>query len=48
MTSESSMCEPGTQSQCSEGMGGHLYTCGWFMSMYGKIHHNIVKQLSSN
>ena len=23
--------------------GGHLYTHGWFMSMYGKNHHNIVK-----
>ena len=27
---------------------GHMYTCGWFMSMYGKNHHNIVKQLASN
>ena len=25
--------------------GGHLYTCGWFMSMYGKTHHNIVISL---
>ena len=25
----------------SFGMGGHMYTCGWFMSMYGKNHHNI-------
>ena len=23
--------------------GGHMYTCGWFMSMYGKNHHKIVK-----
>ena len=23
--------------------GGHMYTRGWFMSMYGKNHHNIVK-----
>jgi len=23
--------------------GGHMYTHGWFMSMYGKNHHNIVK-----
>ena len=23
--------------------GGHMYTCDWFMSMYGKSHHNIVK-----
>ena len=28
-------------------MGGHMYTCGQFMVMYGKNHHNIVKQLSS-
>ena len=23
--------------------GGHMYTHGRFMSMYGKNHHNIVK-----
>ena len=23
--------------------GGHMYTRGWFMSMYGKNHYNIVK-----
>ena len=23
--------------------GGHMYTHGWFMSMFGKTHHNIVK-----
>ena len=23
--------------------GQHMYTCGWFMSMYGQNHHNIVK-----
>ena len=23
--------------------GGHMYTHGSFMSMYGKNHHNIVK-----
>ena len=23
--------------------GGHMYIHGWFMSMYGKNHHNIVK-----
>ena len=22
---------------------GHMYTHGWFMSMYGKKHYNIVK-----
>ena len=29
-------------------MVGHMYTHGWFMSMYGKNHHNIVKKLASN
>ena len=23
--------------------GGHMYTHGWFMSLYGKNHYNIVK-----
>ena len=23
--------------------GGHLYTCGRFMSMYGKNHYSVVK-----
>ena len=23
--------------------GGHMYAHGWFMSVYGKNHHNIVK-----
>ena len=23
--------------------GGHMYTHGWFMSMYGKNHYNTVK-----
>ena len=23
--------------------GEHMYTSGWFMSLYGKTHHNIVK-----
>ena len=23
--------------------GGPMYTHGWFMSMYGKIHYNIIK-----
>jgi len=23
--------------------GGHMYTRGWFMSMYGKNHHGIIK-----
>ena len=25
------------------GTHGHIYTHGWFLSMYGKNHHNIVK-----
>ena len=25
--------------------GEHMYTRGWFMSMYGKIHYNIVISL---
>ena len=28
--------------------GEHMYTHGWFMWMYGKNHHNIVKWLPSN
>ena len=24
---------------------GHMYTCDQFMSMYGKNHYNIVKQI---
>jgi len=27
---------------------GPLYTCGWFMLMYGRNQYNLVKQLSSN
>ena len=26
----------------------HVSTCDWFMFLYGRIQHNIVKQLSSN
>ena len=26
----------------------HMYTRGWFMSMYGKNHYNIVKKLAYN
>ena len=25
------------------GRGEHMYTHGWFMSMYGKNHHSVVK-----
>ena len=28
--------------------GGHMYTHGWLMSMYGKNHNNIVKSRASN
>jgi len=28
--------------------GEHMYTHGWFLSMYGKKHYNIVEQLASN
>ena len=28
--------------------GGHMYTRGWFMSMYGKNHYHIVKQIAPN
>ena len=27
---------------------GHMYTYSWFMLMYGRIQHNIVKQFSAN
>ena len=30
------------------GWRGHMYTCGRFKLMYGKNHHSIVKDLSSN
>ena len=54
MTSPSSMHETGRSEPVhwdnpegwdGEGVqdGGHMYTHGWFMSMYGKNHHNIVK-----
>ena len=28
--------------------GEHMYTHGWFMSMYGKNHYNTVKWLAFN
>ena len=28
--------------------GEHMYTHGWFMSMYGKNQYNMVKYLASN
>ena len=28
--------------------GGNIYTCGWFILMYGRNQYNIVKQLSFN
>ena len=36
----------GKESACHAGdarMAGHMCTHGWFMSMYGKNHHNIIK-----
>ena len=39
--------EWGGRAEGGSGCGGHMYTCGQFMVMYGKNHHNIVKQLSS-
>ena len=27
---------------------GHMHTHGWFMSMYGKNHYNIIKKLAYN
>ena len=30
------------------GGGFRMYTHDWFMSMYGKNHHNSVKELTSN
>ena len=29
------------------GGSGQMYTCGWFMLMYSRNQHNVVKQLSS-
>ena len=32
-----------------EGLDGeHMYTHGWYIWMYGKNHHNTVKQLASS
>ena len=34
----------GTEREVGGGAGwGHMYTRGWFLSMYGKTHYNIVK-----
>ena len=30
------------------GVKGHRYTYGWFMLMFGRNQHNIIKRLSSN
>ena len=59
MTSASSIHEAGCSEttrrdavgkEVGEGfrMVGHMYTHGWFMLVYGKNHHNIVKYLASN
>ena len=53
MTSASSMHEARHSKQglwdnkegCGSGREGNMYTCGRFMLMYGKNHHNIVKEL---
>ena len=50
MTSLSLMHETGALGQhrgmgWGFGMGGHIYTCGWFMSTYGKNHQKIVISL---
>ena len=29
-------------------LGGHMYTCGHFMLMYGKNHHSIANVIISN
>ena len=29
-------------------IGGHIYTHGWFISMYVGNHHNIVNELASD
>ena len=34
------------QEGCGSGREGNMYTCGRFMLMYGKNHHNIVKNHS--
>ena len=36
---------PNLQVWDGEGGGGDRYTYGWFMLVYGRNHHNIVKQL---
>ena len=36
-------CTLGWDGEGSGRDGGHMYTHGWFMSMYGKSHYNIVK-----
>ena len=34
----------------TQGLGGreHVYTCGWFVVMYGRGQHDIIEQLSFN
>ena len=48
IASPGSMHETGRSGRCT-GMtlrdGKHMYTHGWFMSMYGKNHYNIVISL---
>ena len=50
------IASPGSMHEGWDGGGGgkgvrdeeHMYTHGWFMSMYGKNHYNTVKELASN
>jgi len=38
----------GGNKEGNSGRRGHMYTCGQFMLVYGRYHHNIVKELSSS
>ena len=40
--------DPGDGEGSGRGDGEHMCIHGWFMSMYGKNHYNIVKQLDFN
>ena len=45
---ESGGVEVGGVFRTEAGRGGHMYTCGQLMLMYGKNHHNIVIILQLN
>ena len=38
----------GREREGGSGGRGHVYTWGWFMLIYGRNQHSIIKQLSSN